>query len=112
MAIWTLDVQTDTTVDDFEQDHELDGRLYTFRFMWNRRDNAWRFSLFLPDGTPLVYSRKIVVGFPLIRGEVDNRLPPGVLVAFDTLSTDTDPAQDELGARVPLVYYDAAEIAA
>lgn len=106
MALWTLDVVAETDVDSFEQAHDLDGRTYVLRFDWNERDEAWRMTIRLPDDTVLAAGRKVVVNVPLLRGLVDSRLPAGTLMAIDNTGQDLDPAHDELGVRVQIVYVD------
>lgn len=111
MAVFVLDITTDADTLEFEQTHELDGRAYLFVGKWNARDSAWRLSAYLTDGTPLALGRKVVVGVPLFRGEIDSRLPPGMLMAVDTTGADREPAIDEVGGRVVIAYYDAEEMA-
>ncbi len=113
MATFELDIAVsepnETNAYDLEM--ELDGITYTLAFKWNRRDESWVMSLFLPDGTMLASNRKVVLGMPLLRGEIDARLPPGVLMAVDSTATNAEPARDEFGKRVFLAYYDADEVA-
>jgi hypothetical protein len=111
MAMWKLDLRYQSNENEFFQTHELDGRRYQFRVTWNERDGASRLSVYQPDGTPLVLSRKIVLGVPLWRGEVDPRLPPGWLIAVDRSRSDVDPSREDLGERVPLIYFDADYLA-
>jgi len=111
MPIWDLDVDYASDENDFELIWELDGVRYLVRFTWNTRDEAWRLSFYLPDGTPLSESRRVVLSFPLLRGEIDDRLPPGVLMAIDATSSNADVQHDDLLDRVHLVYYDAQFLA-
>lgn len=111
MSIYELTV-TPGTDDVFEQDVELDGRVYTLRFAWNTRDESWVMSVLHPDGTGLAMGRKIVLGIPLLQGEIDSRLPPGLLMATDTTNQGLEPGRSDLGRRVVLAYYDAEEVAA
>lgn len=111
MAMWNLDIRYKSDENEFFHTQELDGRRYQFRFTWNKRDNAWRISAYLPDGTPLALSRKIVIGIPLFYADIDKRLPPGWLMAVDRSDSNVDPGHDELGQRVPLIYFDADYLA-
>jgi hypothetical protein len=111
MAVFILDTSIDPTDTDYAQTHELDGREYVLRFTWCSRDASWGVSVYLTDGTPLSLGRKIVLGIPLLNGEIDSRLPAGALMAIDPTGSDVDPGLGELGGRVLLAYYDAAEFA-
>jgi hypothetical protein len=111
MAIFELTFNTDPTVIDSEQTYELDGREYVIRQTWNARDESHSLSFYLTDGTPLALGRKVCLGVPILRGEVDDRLPPGMLLAVDSTGKDVEPGIDELGGdRVKVLYYDAAEV--
>jgi hypothetical protein len=112
MAKFTLDISVDTDVNNFEQTHELDGRLYLMRFQWNRRDKSWSVSFYLPDGTPLATGRKINLGVPLLNGEIDERLPPGMLLSVDLTQSDVEAAHDDIGMRIVLEYFDLDELTA
>ncbi len=113
MAIYELSIEIENdTVEVFEQEHELDGVAYLFRFAWNRRDESWSLSVYGLDGTLLAGSRKIALGYSLLFGEVGTLLPPGMLLAVDLTNQNEEPARMDLGKRVILVYYDVAELAA
>lgn len=89
----------------------LDNVTYTLEFRWNTRAGAWYLDLRAEDGTPIYTSLKVVVGFPLgARCASDDRLP-GRLIAFDTTNRDANPGITDLGDRVKLLYYPAAELA-
>jgi hypothetical protein len=105
----TIDVGDDEVI---EQDVELDGIVYTFRFAWNTRDESWSLSVLLPSGEGLAMGRKVVLGVPLLRGEIDSRLPPGMLVAVDTTEQSAEPGRYDLGKRVIVSYFDADEVPA
>lgn len=114
MADFVIDTSTDPELEHYEETVELDGREYLLRFDWNRRDESWYLGVYLPDGTALSTGRRILHGVSLLRGEIDSRLPPGLLMAVDFSGTQTDPGIDELGidARCGLVYTDAEDLAA
>lgn len=85
----------------------LDGREYVLSFAWNGREGRWYFGVADESGEPIVSGLKIVPNIPLGRRVRDERMPPGWIVALS--EDDTPPALGELGARVRLYYYDAAE---
>jgi hypothetical protein len=90
----------------------LDGVEYAFRFLWNTREGHWYMTLSDSAESPIASSRKIVVDWDLLRGVIDDRKPPGLIVAIDTSEQGIDPGQTELGERVLLTYFDAEEVAA
>lgn len=109
MATSSLPTRTDYPHYSFSVD--LDGTPYVLDFDWNERAGSWALGVSLVDGTVLVAGRRIVVGYPLLNRFKDPRLPRGVLMAMDTSNQDADPGEAELGARVQLVYIDAADLA-
>ncbi len=90
----------------------LEGATYQFDVKWNQRDGAWYFDLLDEEGNAIRHGVKIVLGAALAgRVAADDRLP-GLLQAFDTSGASTDAGIDDLGSRVVVVYYTAAEVAA
>jgi hypothetical protein len=90
----------------------LEGTDYILTFAFNRRDGYWYLDIADQDAVPISLSRKCVVNVNLLRRCADTRKPPGALILVDTSDTDLDPGLDDLGTRVDLVYYTAAELAA
>jgi len=90
---------------------ELDGRTYGLEFLWNERDEGWSLAVQDDAGAELARAR-IVVGFPLFRRCLDERLPPGEFIALDTSGADLEPGVDDLGGRVKLLYMEAATLPA
>lgn len=89
----------------------LEGVSYNFTFKWNTRGSLWTFDVADGAGVALVSGRRVVVGLPLLARFKDPRLPPGQLVAFDTTGAGVDPGLADLGTRVTIVYWTAAEVA-
>ncbi len=124
--ILVIPTSTDPELPDYTQRTILDGREYQLRFLWNQRNCAWTLTIMDQDGVVLAAGVRIVVGWPLIRRFADSRLPPGELIAVDSVdpgppdedgvvrNRGLDPDLEELGigARVRLVYMDAEEMAA
>ena len=90
----------------------LDGQLFRLAVTWNERDAAWYLDLTDADGTLLLAGRKLVLGQALLARFRDARLPPGELLVLDTANSDLDPGPQDLGARVPLFYVEAASLPA
>lgn len=90
----------------------LDGSDYTFEWRYNQREDAWYFDLSLTDGTILVRGVKVVCLISLLKRFVDERLPPGVLLAWPNTDSRKLPGLHELGedSRVTLIYYEAVEL--
>lgn len=117
-------IPTSTDLTDYSQVTTLDGRDYILRFLHNQRENRWYLNLSDQDGISIVDGIKIVVGISLLRKVTDVRRPPGLLFARDLTARDVvdfdagdqtleeDPKLTDLGARVTLFYFTAAEIVA
>lgn len=91
---------------------ELDGVAYSFEFRWNDREEAWFVTVGDGEGTPIAASVRVVVNWPLLARFADPRLPTGVLLALDTEARDREAGYEDLGRRVLVTYFSAAELAA
>jgi len=93
----------------------LASRDYLLTFEWSQRDGAWRLSVADQDGVAIASGRRLSTGYPVLRGVLDARRPPGDLVVVDTMASDTrapeDPTFSSLGPRHALVYLDPGELA-
>lgn len=87
----------------------LDGVNYNFNVRWNTRDGAWYFDLSDDQENLIIAGVKIVLGVALARRSTDPRMPPGVFFAGDVTNSGTDAGIDDLGARVQVYYYPAAQ---
>lgn len=98
---------TDST-DHFNEQVELDGRIYDLIFKWNARDDHWNISIGR-DGIILVSSIKLVVTTDLL-GQFRRigGLPDGILFVDDLDGLDNDPDDQNFGDRVVLKYTEAA----
>lgn len=88
----------------------LDGALYRFRILWNGRAERWTAELQDAAGAPLLSSAPILADAPIFEEAVEGA-PPGRFLVVDTEGAGTPPGRDELGARVVMLYYTAAEVA-
>ena len=86
----------------------LENREYTLTFRWSTRDDAWYLSIYDQDGNSLALGIRVVINIPLLRRETKATLPKGLLMAVDLSGKDTEPAVDDLGTRVVLMYEEAA----
>ena len=90
---------------------ELDGASYGFELRWNATAEGWFLTLSDGTGNVLLSSLRLVTDWPLGKRYKDSRLPPGSLMAYDTTGQSEAPGRDDLGSRVVLSYFTAAELA-
>lgn len=94
----------------FSLQASLEDVTYTLRLRWNTRTEAWFVDILDAQGeTQYLTGVRLVVNFPLAAYNT-GRQPPGSFVAVDTSGTQTDPGVDDLGDRVRLLYFTAAEL--
>jgi hypothetical protein len=90
----------------------LSGATYAIHWLWNERDGTWSFSMWDPDGEPLVQGVRVVLNVDLLswapRGD---RRPPYGIVAVDPSERLQEPARDTLGTRIKVVYLEPDEAA-
>jgi hypothetical protein len=108
MAILLIDTSTDPEVFAYEQFVDLEQRTYLFRLDCNERDESWSISIYDQDEEPLVCGKRVAIGIPLLRGEVDSRLPQGILMAVDVTEQHGEAGVADLGGRVKLTYTEVA----
>lgn len=102
MAVLEIPLQPDLYAFDFAI--ALDGSQFTFKFHWNSRASGWYYSIYDATGAPVVEGRRLVVSWPLLRNVAASNAPRGQLYAINTLRDGEDPALDELGSNVRLLY--------
>lgn len=101
----------------------LSGIQYVIDQAWNPRDQAldangvptsdgaWYFDVSDEQGNPIRVGIKIVLGAILAQKTVDPRWPFGVFIAQDTSGQGKEAGLDDIGTRVVVWFYTAAEIA-
>ncbi len=94
----------------FEAQPVLDGVQFVLQFDWNARAAAWFMNVLDADRTQLYMGVKIVVDHPLAKRLRNSLLPAGLLTAHDTSRQRVDPGIDDLGDRVILLYFEAANL--
>lgn len=90
---------------------ELEGSLYRLTYSWMGRTASWYLDVATLAEDPILSGVRLVLNWPLWGRLRDDRLPPGHLFAL-SMADDSEPGQDDLGSRVRLVYYTAAEVEA
>lgn len=89
---------------------QIEGTTYTLTFRWNERAASWFFTLADADGDPIFEGVRVCVDFPLGFRCKDARMPLGGFVAVDTSGKSLDPGLADLGDRVQILYFEAAEL--
>ena len=88
----------------------LDATEYIFDVRWNDRDGAWYFDISDAEGSLIRAGIKIMLGSSLGRASVDPRFPNGVFAASDLSGANVDATYTDLGTRVVVFFYTAAEL--
>lgn len=102
-------IPVDATLPDQTLVLTLEGVTYRWRVRWNERAAVW-FSYLYDAEADLIATGAVVLDQYLYLRSVDARKPPGVLVAQDTTETLVEAGEGELGARVRVLYFTAAEV--
>lgn len=111
MTITVID--TSQALFDYRQRVSLDDVSFDLRFRWNTRAQSWFLDVFDEDGDVLVYARKCVVDWTLLRQSRHVAgIPAGDIINIDTTQRDVRPALRDFGTRVLMLYLDGAEVAA
>jgi hypothetical protein len=82
----------------------LGGTLYRLAFHFNARCEYWTLDLADASGEAIATGIRCVVDYDLLAHCSHASQPDGVLMLIDTAGTGTDPAYNDLGDRVKLVY--------
>ncbi len=83
---------------------DLEGRTYILRFDWNGRANRWFMGYYDAEEVPIAVGIPMNVDSSLLRIYVDERLPPGEMMLFDTSEQHKECGRDDLGVRCDLLY--------
>ncbi len=98
-----------TDLPDYTLEIALDEVTFSLRLRWSAREACWYLDISDEDDVPLAMGVKVVLSWPLGGRRVLHAMPVGSLYAFDTSGQDIGPGLADLGGRVQLVYYTAAE---
>ncbi len=85
----------------------LEGRDYVLSFDFNTRMNRWILGIYDAEEDPIVVGIAMNIDSSLLRLYVDNRLPPGEMILFDTSEKHIECSRDELGKRCELLYLES-----
>lgn len=103
MAILSLPVFGDGRTS-FRYTIALDGAFFVFDLNYMERHGSWYLTIRDRTLNTLRAGIRIIVGWPLLARDVDERLPAGLLIALrlDNLG-DTPPKEDAFDGRVSLL---------
>jgi len=82
----------------------LEGQQYQLDFTYNDRMGKWMISISDTSGNVLVGEVPAVLNINLFGRYGVVGLPPGKMYFYDTSTQNTDPARNDLGERVVLLY--------
>lgn len=75
-----------------------------FRLKWNERLARWTLGIATSDGESIIDGIAVIADFDLLQGFADNRLPPGQLIASDSLNLGQAPGRNDWLERHQLMY--------
>lgn len=94
----------------FDMQLALEGVTYTLQFRWNVRLEAWFLDVLDEAASEyLIAGLRLVVNWPLTAYR-DTTVPPGQFLVLDSTGSDTDPALNDLGTRVKILYLMSTEL--
>lgn len=110
MAILEIPVRSD--LDAYSLIVTLEGTDYRLAFRYNTRAARWIMSMELTDGTALASGIPIVANVPLLgRWSWKDDLPAdGFLMAVDSTGDEEEPAKEDFGDRVKLLWVPLEDI--
>lgn len=106
------EILIDETGPQFDQVVELDGTDFLLDFRWNEREQRWYLDVSDNDGALILAGQKLVANWLPMRLVTNRGRPLGQMVLQDTTRAGLDPRLGDLGTRVRLIYFTAAEVAA
>lgn len=107
----SLVIETRNDLPHYSFDTTLDGETFTLTFRWNAVDTYWYLSVKDAGGNDILTSRRVVVDWPIGYTFRNRGMPAGALIFVDTQGEQHDPGLEDLGGRVQLYYFTAAELA-
>lgn len=102
-------------VDDYRLSTALDGSQFVIDLSWSHRSESWYLDIYAVQGqgtdlVPVLASARLSCWYPLLLGVVNEVRPAGELMVWDMTGLGNDPTHTDLGSRVLLAYYTAAEL--
>lgn len=106
----SVTIPCQTALTHYDMRVPLDGATYLLEFRWSIREACWYLDLRDEQEDPIYLGMKVLPNVNLLFRCVDERCPPGVLAAVDTTGAGDPPGIDDLGGRVQVLYFPAAEL--
>lgn len=82
----------------------LDGRDFVLSFNFNTRMKRWTIGYYDAEENPIVVGVAMNIDSSLLRLYVQEELPPGEMILYDTSEKQIECGRDELGGRCVLLY--------
>jgi hypothetical protein len=82
----------------------LEGRDYVLSFDFNTRMNRWILGVYDAEENPIVVGIALNIDSSILRLYVDNSLPPGEMILFDTSEKHIEGGRNDLGKRCEILY--------
>ena len=105
-----LEIPIDSTYPYFLQTSTIENVAYQFQFIWNEREERWRFSLLDMQDNLILQNIKIVPWLPLTRRYKISNLFAGDLIGVDTKTNINLPTRNNLGGDFKLYYFTFDEL--
>lgn len=110
-------IDTSVLESDYTQRVTLDGTDYILRLLFNARPGRWFIDVLDEEESPILSGFKLSANEDILALVIDDRKPPGSLVAMhypsqnEAPETPRDPGIEQLGQRVILTYIEADTLA-
>ncbi len=89
----------------------LDGTQYILDVRWNTRAASWYMDIRTEDDELIHAGMRLVLGAKHGMRITDTRFPNGIITAVDLSDTHSEAGLDDMGTRVAVFFYTAAELA-
>lgn len=109
MAVFQLPLLGDSTTH-YAQRTQLDGIDYIFTFKFNERRALWTMDIIGPAEEQVIGGQVIYVGTNFLRRSQAISKPKGLLTALSSNGDVSAPIRGDLGTRISIYYFDAAEL--
>jgi len=106
MAI--IEIPTRVDIARYKYSIILEDVTYFFEFNFNARSERWSMNIFDSDNNLLLAGISLLYNVDLTGRFVNEELPPGRFILYDTEDANKSPTRNELGTRVKLLYNEAS----
>lgn len=99
-----LEIPIDSEEASFKIRTSLEEKNLVLRFDWNDRSERFAISILDEDEDPIVMGMTLSINLELIARFEDDRLPPGLLMLYDSSDKNLECGREDLGKRCVLLY--------